>query len=400
MKSNFFSFIFGAMNFAENSSDTFSLLAKTFFGLEDVLAQELKEIGATNIRSFNRAVQFEADQSLMYRANLRLRTALRILRPIRKFEARTDQQLYRGIQSINWRKYLHNQNTFAIDSVVRSPFFNHSKYVALKCKDAIVDQFREKTGRRPSIDVFRPDLRLHIHIGKDQVSVYLDSSGDSLHKRGYRSPGHKAPLNEVLAAGMILLSGWKGEGNFVDPMCGSGTLLIEAAAIAGGIAPGLNNRDFGFLKWKDFDKEKWQDERMAAKAMRKDWTGKIVGADISGKNLSFARNHIALTGFGDQIRVTKADFRRFEPPKEGGIAMMNPPYGERLSLDDATAFYKGIGDRFKKAYQGYEAWMISSNKEGMKRVGLRPEKRYTLYNGPLECKFHHYSIYAGSRGDG
>lgn len=378
----------------------FPLLAKTFKGLEPILAKELEELGAQDIQERNRAVSFKGDQALMYRANMYLRTALRILRPIYRFQAKDENALYRGIQHISWHKYLGPENTLAIDSVVHSPHFRHSKFAALKCKDAIVDQIRKKAGKRPSIDVSNPDLRIHIHISNEWVSVSLDSSGQSLHRRGYRLDANPAPLNEVLAAGLLLLADWAGDTHFVDPMCGSGTLLIEAAMIASKKAPGLTRSYHGFEHWKDFDSSLWQSIEQEAQDRIRELPAVIQGSDISDSYLDIARDNIKRSGFQGQILLDKKDVSEANSPGSPGLLVVNPPYGERLQERDIEALYKKMGDSFKQSFSGYNAWVLSSNLPALKRVGLRPDKKIMLYNGSLECRYYRYTMYQGSREEG
>lgn len=374
-----------------------SFLAKTFKGLEEVLVGELEALGAEDIQLRNRAVSFRGDRALMYRANMYLRTALRILRPIYRFKARDENALYKGIQHISWHKYLSPYHTLAIDAVVHSPHFRHSKFAALKCKDAIVDQIRRKSGKRPSVDVANPDLRVHIHISNEWVGVSLDSSGSSLHRRGYRLDANPAPLNEALAAGMILKSGWTGESNFVDPMCGSGTLLIEAAMIATKTAPGLLRAEHGFEKWNDFDESLWDKIKKEAKDRIIKLPIMIQGSDISSNYIEIAKENIQRAGFEGQILVERKDISEVSSPGSPGVLVVNPPYGERLQVRDLEALYKQMGDTFKQQFSGYEAFVLSSNIQALKRVGLRPDKKYTLYNGPLECRYYKYSLYSGSK---
>jgi putative N6-adenine-specific DNA methylase len=371
------------------------MVAKTFSGLEEVLAAELKALGAQNVEPQNRAASFSGGQAVLYNCNLWLRTALRVLKPIHQFAATNEQRLYRGIQEIDWRRQLNVDDTFAVNAVTASPYFTHSQYAALKVKDAIVDQFRQHTGRRPSVDPDAPALRLHVHIVNAQCSVALDSSGDSLHRRGYRQDKNEAPLNEALAAGLVLISGWRGDGHFVDPMCGSGTILIEAAMAARNIAPGLN-RKFCFMNWKDFDRELWQRVRGEALDSAVSFDHKIAGADISAKAVRSAQANIQRAGLSESIELGASAFENFTPPGGQGLLIMNPPYGERMKKNDIESFYRMIGDSFKERFAGYDAWVFSGNKDALKSLGLRPSQKYTLFNGGLECKFQKYSIYRGS----
>jgi len=371
-------------------------IARTLFGLEDLLATELEDLGAKNIYKLKRAVSFQGDKALMYKANLHLRTALRVLMPIHEFEAKNEHQYYRGIQSINWSKLLNKDDSFAIDVTVYSDYFTHSKYVMHKTKDAIVDQFRKHFNERPSVDFDAPTVRIHIHISEKDCTVLLDSSGTSLHKRAYRTETHRAPINEVLAAGMIMLTGWKGERPFCDMMCGAGTLVCEAALIGQNIAPGTYRERFGFYSWKDYDDKLWNKIRDEAKAAERPLEHPIVGSDIAIKTVEMARGNMILPAFED-IRVSRKDFFKNTPKYENGILIMNPPYGERYHEEEILEFYEDIGHAMKNYYPGYEAWIISSNKEAIKRIGLRPSKKYQLFNGRLECKFHRFDLYRGTK---
>lgn len=380
------------------NTSTFELIAKTFHGLEKILAQEIEQIGGKILAIQTRAVRFETNLAGMYRANLELRTALRILKPIHTFRAYKNNQLYSRTQLVNWSEHVDVSETIAVDSVVSSPYFKHSKYVALKVKDAIVDQFREQTGRRPSVDTDTPTLRIHVYIKEQEVTLLLDASGDSLHKRGYRLEQNAAPLNEVLAAGLVLLSGWKGEKPFFDPMCGSGTILIEAAMIAQNRAPQLKRRYFGFKTWKDFDKDLWNKLLVDAKSKIVPLEVDILGADISERTLEIAVNNIERAGLEEDIELLVGDFfEQAAPMEEAGCIVMNPPYGERLQPKDIEAFYKQIGDAFKQAYTGWKAWVLSGNIPALKRLGLKASRRIPLFNGPLECRLYGFEMYGGSR---
>ena len=376
----------------------YPFLVKTFHNLEPMLAQELVAMGAQNVEIHKRAVSFRGDQETLYKANLWLRTALRILVPIAKFTVKHADDLYRQVKEIDWSKYMDLEQTFAIDSVLNSRVFNHSNFVSLKAKDAIVDQFREKSGRRPSVDPEFPDLRLNIHLYGEQCTLSLDSSGESLHRRGYRERAVRAPLNEVLAAGMVLHTGWDGTTPFIDPMCGSGTLLIEAALIAANSAPGLMRKWFGFMKWKTFDEALWQKVVSEAIQAEKPVTCIIQGSDISPKAVSVSEQNILEAGMDEAIQLTQKPFEELAAPPEGpGLLITNPPYDERLKLEDTHAFYKMIGDMMKTHYSGYNAWILSGNKDAIKRIGLRASEKVLLYNGSIECRFHKFELYKGSK---
>jgi len=379
----------------ENIKDN-KLLAKTLFGLEQILADELKSIGADDIELLKRAVSFTGDKEIMYRANYCCRTALRVLKPIAKFKVNSADELYNNVKRINWPQYLDLNGTFAIDETVGSSVFLHTKFVALKAKDAIADRFRMKFGKRPSVDVKNPDLRINIHIYKDDCTISIDSSGDPLYKRGYRILTDKAPINEILAAGMILLSGWEKDCNFIDPMCGSGTILIEAAMIANNIPPGIF-RSFGFEKWNDFDKKLWDKIVRETDAQKCDFKFEIVGSDRSYKAIEIARQNLKAANLQNHIILFHNSIEKQTPPKAKGIMITNPPYGERMEVNDQIELYKKIGDSLKKNYAGYSAWLISSDFTALKNIGLRPSRKIALFNGQLECRYLRFDIYEGSK---
>jgi len=376
---------------------TMKMVAKTQFGLEEVLAEELRKLGATNVEEHNRAVSFEGDKRVMYKVNLYVRTALKILIPLVKFKAINERDLYEEVRRIEWDKYLDVDGTLAIHSSVKSDFFNHSQYISQKTKDAIVDSFRDKYGRRPSVDLLTPDLSLDVHIYKDDVTISLDSSAESLHRRGYRGENTLAPINEVTAAGMILLTGWDGKGNFVDPMCGSGTLLIEAALYARNIPANRIRQTFGFQRWKDFDAALWEEVKSESEKNIIDADATFIGCDKTFKAIEIARGNVERAGLDEDIKLSNKRFEELIPPTGGGIVVMNPPYGERLPIDEINAFYKMMGDQLKKNFEGYQAWIISSNVDAMKKIGLAASKRLNLFNGALECKFHKFELYKGTR---
>ncbi len=376
--------------------DTFKMVAKTMAGLENVLADELTAIGAQNVVVLYRAVSFEGDKALMYKANYCCRTALRILKPVASFVARNELALYNNIFKIKWHEIFNINETFAIDAVVSGNYFTHSQYAALKVKDAIADEFREHFGARPSVDVDNPTLRINVHIENEKVTLAFDSSGESLHKRGYRKSVDKAPMNEVLAAGLIKLSGWRCDCNFVDCMCGSGTLPIEAAMLAMGIPAGFFRKKWGFMTWHDFDKELWQNVVLDAGAEMQDFDYEILASDHSAKAVEIARDNITNAHLQHDIKLSKQDMFEMVPPEGGGIMIINPPYGERLEEKDIINFYRGIGDALKKNFKGFEAWIISANKDALKLVGLKPSQKIDVYNGPLECKFEKFEIFEGS----
>jgi putative N6-adenine-specific DNA methylase len=376
-------------------AEKFKMVAKTFAGLEEVLSKELTTVGAEDIAVERRAVSFYGNQETLYKANFHLRTALRILKPVAEFEVNKKEQLYNHVKKINWSDYLALGKTFAIDSTVQSDTFINTMYASLKVKDAIADHFRELTGKRPSVSTSDPDVQINVHLMGNHCILSLDSSGDSLHKRGYRIGQTEAPLNEVLAAGMILLTGWEGERDFLDPMCGSGTLLIEAAMIAKGIPPGLYRKSFGFERWPDFNEELFAD--IYNGEYETEFNGRIVGTDISVKNASIARANIKNAGLSKVIEVNVQDFANLEAPFENGIIITNPPYGERIKPESIQDLYTMIGNRLKNKFAGYEAWILSGSVEGMKNIGLKPSRKIDLFNGALPVSFRCFNLFQGSR---
>ena len=373
------------------------LIAKTFYGLESVLATELANLGAANITMLKRAVEFEGTPEVLYKSNLWSRTALRILVPITTFKARDEQGLYNKIKEFDWSRYITPDETLAIDAVVFSKYFNHSRYVALKVKDAICDRFVKETGRRPSVDLNAPNMLLNIHVAEDTFTVSLDSSGSPLNRRGYRTKDHPAPINEALAAGMILLSGWNGTTPFMDPMCGSGTIVMEATMMAANIAPNLQRKEFAFMRWRDFDAALWQRIVESAKAGMKSPEVRISGSDISIKAIDIARQSALDFGLKQYIDFAVAPFNETRPRGKGGTMIMNPPYDERLKSRDIVKLYTEIGSHLKHTFTGWEAWVISSNFEALKLVGLKAGEKHTLYNGSLECRYQQFSMYEGSK---
>lgn len=375
----------------------YKMLAKTFAGLETILAKELRNLGAGNIQTGIRNVQFEGDKGFMYKANFSLRTALNILKPIDSFKVYSEDDLYRKIYRIDWTQYFNEDDTFAIHSTVFSEKFRHSKYVALKAKDAIVDQFRNETGKRPDIDVKNPKIQLDIHIQDQNCTVSIDSSGDSLFKRGYRTIIGEAPINEVLAAGLLLHSGWDGLSDFLDPMCGSGTILIEAAMIACNIPPSINRSGFGFMNWKDWDSDLYEMIKEARLKKVRDFKDQIVGYDKSAEAVVKAKENIKNANLSEFIKVERQDFFRSKKYTDQYLHLLfNPPYGERLKID-IPEFYKQIGDTLKQNYSKSEAWLITSDENAMKNVGLRASRKIKVFNGPLESRLLQFKIYEGTK---
>lgn len=373
------------------------LIIKTLAGLEEVLAEELTALGADAVEIGKRVVTCAGTNALLYRANLELRTALRVLVPITDFTVRNEEDLYRAVGRVEWSNYLRVDQTLAIDVVTTSARLNHSHFLALKTKDAIVDYFRALKGRRPNVDTQSPDLRLHLHIGsRGECTLSRDSSGEGLHRRGYRSRGGMAPINEVLAAGLLRLAGFDGSTAFVDPLCGSGTLLIEAALMAQDRAPGLD-RSFGFERWADFDADLFKDLKNKAKRRVQRVRYPIIGSDRDGRILTIAQENLARLQLLDQVRLVKKPFQTFIPPKPPGVLVTNPPYELRVQTGDIEALYRAFGDVLKQQYAGYTAWVLSANLEALKKVGLRPSRKIHLQNGPLEARFYRYDLYEGSR---
>lgn len=372
----------------------FKIVVKTFAGLEPVLARELHALGAESVVPERRAVTFVGDTSMLYKANFLLRSALKVLKPIAQFRVNHKDDLYSQAKKIPWTEYLTLGKTFSIDSTVQSELFANSMYVSLKVKDAIADYFRESVGKRPSVNPEDPDIRIHVYLMGDYCEISLDSSGESLHKRGYRIGQGEAPVNEVLAAGMILLSGWNGDSDFMDPMCGSGTLLIEAAMIAKGIPAGIYRKSFGFERWLDFDEQLFSNIYNAE--YDRECSARIFGSDISIQSCAIARANIKNAGLSKVIEVDTNDFLELAPPFESGIIVTNPPYGERLITRSIADLYKSVGDVLKQKYAGYTAWIISSSEEGFKNIGLKPARKIELFNGALPCSYRCFELFRGT----
>ena len=375
----------------------FELIAKTFMGLEPVLAKELIQMGANNVKTGRRMVSFTGDKEMMYRANFQLHTAIRILKPISHFKARSADDVYNEVKKIDWSGIIEKGKTFSVDSVVYSEEFRNSRFVTYKVKDAIVDQFRENTGTRPNISVSNPDIRLNIHIAEDNATLSLDSSGESLHRRGYRQESVEAPLNEVLAAGMILMTGWHGECDFIDPMCGSGTLLVEAALIAHNMSPGIFRKEFAFEKWSDFDKELF-DNIYNDDSQEREFKHHIYGYDIDVKAVNTARLNVRAAGLTGDITVEEADFADFKKPANKSIIVTNPPYGEQSNPKSATvaSMMKNVADNLKRQFSGWTAWMLTSDRKLPNQMRLSESRKIVIFNGPLECRFFKFEMVRGS----
>ena len=375
-------------------SKEFAMIAKTFQGLEEVLAEELIALGANDVEIGRRMVSFSGDKEMMYKANFCLRTAIRILKPIKTFTAKNADEVYEQIKAIEWDEILDVEKSFAIDSVVFSQEFRHSKFVAYRVKDAIVDYFKESCGKRPSVRINRPDVLLNIHIAETSCTLSLDSSGESLHRRGYRQEAVEAPLNEVLAAGIILKTGWKGESDLIDPMCGSGTFPIEAALIARNIAPGIFRKEFAFEKWVDFDQNLF-DMIYNDESQEREFDHHIFGYDNSPSAIEIATHNVKAAGVAKDVIIKLQPIQQFEQPKNKALMITNPPYGERISTENLLGLYEIIGERLKHAFCGNTAWILSYRKECFDAIGLRQEERLPLYNGALECELRKYEIFDG-----
>ena len=407
----------GGSNPSLSAMKKYSMLAKTFKGLEEVLAQELIELGANDVLIERRAVSFIGDKAMLYKANLCLRTATRVLVEISKPRhlviskgVKPEDALYEAVKAIDWSQFMSADTTFAIDATVYSETFRNSRFVTYRVKDAIADYWQEKEGHRPNVKVTDPDLYVNVHVANETVTVSLDSSGESLHKRGYRVATTEAPISEVMAAGMLLMAGWQGQSDFYDPMCGSGTLLIEAALIARNIAPGVFRQAFAFEKWRDFDAELWSDI-YNDDSREREFTHTIYGSDASFYAIQQATKNIKAAGVQkdiqlkqirlEEIRIQSTDrFTDRVQTGNGALVMLNPPYGERLkSNKEMEDLYGAIGTALKHQFAGATAWIISSNAAAMKCIGLKPSKKYHLLNGELDCQFNRYDLFAGKRKD-
>lgn len=377
--------------------NTFTITAKTIFGLEEILAEEIEALGGTDIELLYRGVQFQGDQELLYACNYKCRTALRILKPIWEFEAPSDTVLYEKCLELPWDMLMDINQTFAIDGVVNTSGITHSMYAALKTKDAIADYFRTKFGRRPSVDTEDPDIRFSVHISRDHCTISLDSSGSSLHLRNYKTAIGAAPVSEVLASGLIMLSGWDGKTTFIDPMCGSGTIITEAAMIAYEIPSGYYREKFGFEKWKDYDPALWRGIKEKYEPPKTENRVKIIGADNSPISMRSTRRNVNAAGLAKRISLHPIDFENLKRPPGKIHMVINPPYGERVKTDDIIGLYQMIGTTLKHNFEDTEAWIIGGDLNAMKFIGLRPSRKIKIFNGPLECRFMKFELYAGSK---
>ena len=377
--------------------NNFKIVAKTLYGFEELLAKELRDLGAMEVKPGIRSVSFVGDKGFMYKANLGLRTAIKILKPIKTFRVSNEQDLYNRVYKINWSNYLSESGSLAVDATVHSTIFKHSKYIALKTKDAIVDKFRDTSGARPNIDLRFPDLKINVHIDRQLCTISLDSSGESLHRRGYKSATNIAPISEVLAAGLVLLSGWDGQSDFMDPMCGSGTILIEAAMIACNIPPNLMRKEFAFERWTDWDVDLFEKIEESLLKKTRDFHHKIIGYDKSPSAIKKAKDNIKNAHLEEFIKIKHEDFFKTQKAGDDHLHMVfNPPYGERLDIQ-MEEFYANIGTTLKHGYPGTNAWFITSNLEALKHIGLRPSRKIKLFNAKLESRLVKYEMYAGSK---
>ena len=379
-------------------SENFKMIAKTFYGFEEILSEELLKLGAQKIIKGNRNVSFYGDKGFMYKSNISLRTALKIIKPIKEFKFKDIDEYYKKIYEIKWEDYLDFNSSFLINSVVfNSKIFNNSKFTSLKAKDAIVDRFRNKFKNRPSINSFNPELKIEIHVNRNFCTISLDSSGESLHKRGYKKYNSAAPLNEVLAAGIILMSAWDKKSDLLDPMCGTGTFLIEAAMIARNIAPNLNRLAFAFEKWKDWDNELFETIEESVKSKEIEFEHKLYGFDISSAMIKKAEKNIEISDLGVDIEIVKKDFlTSIKTDNEKLHVLINPPYDKRISAD-VNQLYKKIGDTLKNNYLYSNVWIITANLEAIKSIGLKSSKKIKLFNANLESRLLNYKIYPGSK---
>ncbi len=375
----------------------FEMKVTTFFGLEEILANELRQLGGRNIEVFKRGVSVTGDLGFLYKANLCLHTALKVVIPVARFTANNELDLYNSIKSIAWEKFISLTDTLMVESVANSDIFTHSLFISQKVKDGIVDRFRDKTGRRPDVDLIHPSFRLYVHIFRNEVSLHLDSSGEPLYKRGYRSDINEAPMKEVLAAGLVKLSGWEKHLQLVDGMCGAGTIAIEAALWANNIPPGYYRNEFGFMRWGNFD-EKLYDTIFESSIQKiKEDKVEIIANDIDTITYKKAITNTKNAKVDDVVSCTNQSFFDIVPTRGGGVVILNPPYGERLPVAEVEQLYKEIGNKLKKDFKGYNAWIITSNPEGVKSVGLKPSRRIHVFNGSLECRFLKYELYGGSK---
>ena len=385
------------INYDYNHTGDFEMKVTTFFGLEEILAKELLQLGGKEITEFKRGVSVVGDIGFLYKANLCLHTALKVIIPITKFTANNEQELYDNIKLIDWERFISNSDTLMVESVLNSELFTHSQFVSQKVKDGIVDRFRDKTGKRPDVDLLHPMFKLYVHIYKNEVSLNIDSSGDPLYKRGYRSDINEAPMKEVLAAGLVKLSGWEKHLLLVDGMCGAGTIAIEAALWANNIPPGYYRNEFGFMRWRNFDEKTYDTIYESSISKIKNDKVEIIANDIDFPSIKKARTNTKNAKVDDVINCTQESFFDMTPPRQAGVVILNPPYGERLPVAEIETLYKEIGNKLKKDFKGFSAWIITSSPEAIKSIGLRPSRRIQVFNGSLECRYLKFELYDGSK---
>ncbi len=385
------------LNYTYQHQGDFEMKVTTFFGLEEILAEELRRLGGKNIQLFKRGASVVGDLGFLYKANLCLHTALKVIVPICKFNANNEHQLYDAIKTIEWEKFISNSETLMVESVLNSDVFTHSQFVSQKVKDGIVDRFREKTGQRPNVDLLRPDFKLYVHIFRNEISLHIDSSGDPLYKRGYRSDINEAPMKEVLAAGLVKLSGWEKHLLLIDGMCGAGTIGIEAALWANNIPPGYYRNDFNFMRWRNFDESNYDTIFESSINKIKEDKVEIIANDIDSYTLKKAITNTKNAKVDDAVTCTNESFFDIQPNRAGGVVILNPPYGERLPVAEIETMYKEIGNKLKKDFQNFNAWIITSSPEAIKSIGLRPSRKIQIYNGSLECRYLKFELYGGSK---
>ncbi|MCE3229210.1 MAG: class SAM-dependent methyltransferase [Bacteroidetes bacterium] len=385
------------INYDFTHKGDFEMRVTTFFGLEEILAKELQQLGGRDVKVFKRGASVTGDLGFLYKANLCLHSALKVLIPITKFEANSELELYNAIKEIQWEKFIELTDSIMIESVLNSEIFDHSLFVSQKVKDGIVDRFREKTGRRPDVDLIRPAFKLYVHIYKNEVTLNLDSSGEPLYKRGYRSDINEAPMKEVLAAGLVKLSGWESHLLLIDGMCGAGTIAIEAALWANNIPPGYYRNDFIFMKWRNFEEPLYNMIYDSSLNKIKEHKVEIIANEIDERTIKKARINVKNAKVDDVVNCNHQSFFDLMPQRSGGVVILNPPYNERMPLDETEKLYKEIGDKLKKDFKNFAAWIITSSPEGVKSVGLRPSRKIQVYNGSLECRFLKYELYEGTK---
>ena len=375
----------------------FKMIAKTFYGFETILSNELLKLGAKKIEIGVRNVSFYGDLGFLYKSNFYLRSAIRILMPINSFRINDVKDLYSFVYNFGWEDYIKVKNTFIIESVLNTDFFSHSLFVSQRVKDGIVDRFRKLYNKRPDVDIENPDIKINIHISKDICTISLDSSGNPLNQRGYRAQTNIAPINEVLAAGIVMLSNWDCKSDFLDPMCGSGTILIEAAMYATNYPVNIKRENFSFKKWNNFDIDLFEMIKSSVLNKVKPFNYKITGYDKAPSAVVKCNQNIINSNFEKFIEISQNDFFNTKKNNDDFLHILfNPPYGERLKID-IQSFYKQIGDTLKTNYSSSNAWFITSSIEALKYVGLRPSRKIKLFNGKLESRLAKYEIYSGSK---